>query len=94
MKRIPPVPRSLLLGRPSIRPRGLLLAALLACAGCAVEDPVAYILSPDSGSGPLSTGDEELGGEGAPPEEGGLPDCGQDVPDAGAECGDAGVGVR
>jgi|GEM_PF-5894365 len=92
MNRVPPVLRSR--GSFVIGPRGLLLAGLLACsAGCAVEDPVAYILSPDSGTGPLSTGDEGPGGSWAPPpDEGVLPDCGRHVTDAGVPCGDAGAG--
>ncbi|WP_164020227.1 hypothetical protein [Pyxidicoccus trucidator] len=88
MNRLPSVPRSRFVGA-----RGLLLAGLLAWAvGCAVEDPVAYILSPDSGSGPLSTDDEGPDGQWAPsPDEGFLPDCARDVADAGVPCGDAGV---
>lgn len=88
---MPFVPRSR--GSLSIRPRGLLLAGLLVCAGCAVEDPVAYILSPDSGTGPLSTDDEGPGEQWAPPSgEGVLPDCGLGVADAGVPCADAGAG--
>jgi hypothetical protein len=89
MNRLSPVPRAHLRGRFFSGPRGLLLAGLLACAGCAVEDPVAYILDPDSGTGPLST-DGGPGEQWAPPEEGLAPDCGQDVPDAGVACADAG----
>lgn len=91
---MPSVPRSrwsLFLG-----PRGLLLAGLLACVGaCAVEDPVAYIRAPDSGTGPLSTDDEGPGEQWAPPsDEGVLPDCGLGVADAGVPCADAGAGEQ
>jgi hypothetical protein len=76
-------------------PRGLLLVGMLVCAGgCEVEDPIAYILPGDAGTGPLSTGDEGPGGEWVPPGEGALPDCARGVPDAGAPCADAGTAAE
>ncbi|MFP2910480.1 hypothetical protein ACLESD_36675 [Pyxidicoccus sp. 3LFB2] len=89
MTRMPPAPRS----RSSRFAGPLLIAGLLACAeGCAVEDPVAYILTPDSGTSPQFTDDEGPDGLWAPPpDEGVLPDCGRDASDAGVPCGDAGA---
>ncbi|MCP3139354.1 hypothetical protein [Pyxidicoccus xibeiensis] len=78
---------------PALLPGGLLLLGLLAWGGCSVEDPIAYILPPDSGTGSESLGDEGPDDTWAPQEvlAGGLPDCAEDSPDAGTGCEDAGT---
>ena len=72
--------RSRFLLSPLVGARGVLLVGLLACAGgCEVEDPVAYILPADAGSGPLSTDDAGPSSAEAPTGEGLPPDCAQDA---------------
>ncbi|MFP2929640.1 hypothetical protein ACLESO_31460 [Pyxidicoccus sp. 3LG] len=93
MNRTPASSRShVWMARPFIPGALLLLGLLVWAGGCTVEDPVAYILPPDSGTGPLSTEDGGWPDDAwVLPQEGVPADCVGAEPDAGVPCEDAGT---